>query len=78
MFLAVNLKTSTGWFCGFKLHLVINEHGEISSFFLTASNVDDRNADVIDQLCGELTGELFGGPWVHLQGFVSAALRTGP
>ena len=26
-------KTSTGWFCGFKLHLVVSEHGEILSRF---------------------------------------------
>ena len=39
---------------------MVNEHGEILSFFLTAGNVDDRNADVIDRLCGELTGKLFG------------------
>ena len=28
-------KTSTGWFFGFKLHLVINEKGEILAFMLT-------------------------------------------
>jgi len=62
-------KTSTGWFYGFKLHLVINDHGEILSFFLTAGNVDDRNADVIDGLCGELTGKLFGD-----RGYISKEL----
>lgn len=35
-------KTTMGWFYGFKLHLVINEHGEILSFQLTPGNVDDR------------------------------------
>jgi hypothetical protein len=35
-------KTSTGWFFGFKLHLIINDQGEILAFMLTAGNVDDR------------------------------------
>jgi hypothetical protein len=35
-------KSSMGWFYGFKLHLVINDAGEILSFFLTAGNGDDR------------------------------------
>ncbi|MDR0684907.1 MAG: IS982 family transposase [Spirochaetaceae bacterium] len=53
-------KSSTGWFYGFKLHLVINDCGEICSFCLTSGNVDDRNMDVIDCLCRELKGKLFG------------------
>ena len=36
-------KSSTGWFYGFKLHLIINDCGEILSFCLTAGNVDDRD-----------------------------------
>lgn len=35
-------KTSLGWFYGFKLHLVVNERGELLSFCLTRGNVDDR------------------------------------
>ena len=35
-------KGSMGWFFGFKLHLVINERGEIIDFLLTKGNVDDR------------------------------------
>lgn len=31
-----------GWFFGFKLHLVVNDHGEILAFQLTLGNVDDR------------------------------------
>jgi hypothetical protein len=62
-------KSSTGWFYGFKLHLVINDQGEICSFCLTAGNVDDRNLDVIDRLCRELSGKLFGD-----RGYISQAL----
>lgn len=35
-------KTSTGWFFGFKLHIVLNHHGEIMRFFLSPGNTDDR------------------------------------
>ena len=35
-------KSSTGWFYGFKLHLTINECGEILNFCVTPGNVDDR------------------------------------
>jgi hypothetical protein len=48
-------KSSTGWFYGFKLHPVINDCREICSFCLTPGNVD-----VIDRLCREVKGKLFG------------------
>ena len=31
-----------GWFFGFKLHIVINDRGEIIDFLFTQANVDDR------------------------------------
>lgn len=34
-------KTSMGWFYGFKLHLVVNERGEILAFHLTPGNEAD-------------------------------------
>ena len=36
-------KSSTGWFYGFKLHLVINTRGEPMAFCLTPGNTDDRH-----------------------------------
>ena len=30
------------WFFGFKLHLIINDKGEILNFMFTPGNVDDR------------------------------------
>lgn len=57
--LAQRGKSSTGWFYGFKLHLVINDKGEILSFCITSGNVDDRNLDVIEPLTRELFGKLF-------------------
>ncbi|MDD6489180.1 MAG: IS982 family transposase [Clostridia bacterium] len=57
--LAQRGKSSTGWFYGFKLHLVINDMGEILSVCLTAGNVDDRDWEVISKLTKELYGKLF-------------------
>lgn len=53
-------KTSTGWFYGFKLHLIINEYGEIIAFDISTGNVDDRNPGVIERLTNRLKGKLFG------------------
>lgn len=35
-------KSTLGWFYGFKLHLIINDKGEILHFVITQANVDDR------------------------------------
>lgn len=35
-------KSSMGFFFGFKLHLVVNDKGEILNFVITKGNVDDR------------------------------------
>ncbi len=35
-------KCSMEWFFGFKLHLIINDRGEILNFMSTPGNVDDR------------------------------------
>lgn len=31
-----------GWFFGFKLHLICNEHGEMLNFMITPGDVDDH------------------------------------
>ncbi len=55
---AAGTKSSTGWYYGFKLHLAINECGEILGFYLTAANVDDRRT--VDWMTQNLTGVLVG------------------
>ncbi len=40
--LAKRGKCSMGWLFGFKLHLIINDKGEILNFMFTPGNVDDR------------------------------------
>jgi hypothetical protein len=53
-------KTSVDWFYGFKLHLVVNDRGELLAFCLTPGNVDDRRP-VPKLLCRirRLFGKLF-------------------
>ena len=58
-----------GWFYGFKLHLLINDRGELLSVVLTPGNVDDRNQQVMDSLTKALWGKLFGD-----KGYVAQAL----
>src|SRR5512145_2882683 len=65
--LAARGQCSLGWFYGFKLHLVINEYGEVLAFTLTPGNVDDRQP--VPRLAKPLFGKLFGD-----KGYLSQAL----
>lgn len=60
-------KTSVGWFYGFKLHLVVNDRGEVLAVCLTPGNVDDRRP--VPRLVRRLFGKLFGD-----RGYISQAL----
>ena len=60
-------KTSVDWFYGFKLHLVINDCGELLSVRLTPGNVDDRRP--VPELVKGLFGKLFGD-----KGYISGPL----
>lgn len=60
-------KTSTGWFFGFKLHLVINDRGELLNILLTPGNVDDRKP--VPKLVRKLFGKVFGD-----KGYISKPL----
>lgn len=51
-------KTSVGWFYGFKLHLVVNDQGELLAFCLTPGNVDDRHP--VPKLVKGFVGKLKG------------------
>lgn len=56
--LAQRGKGSMGWFYGFKLHLVINDRGEVLGLMLTPGQVDDRRP--VAKLVRQLWGKLFG------------------
>jgi hypothetical protein len=51
-------KSTMGWFFGFKLHLIINEKGDLLSAKLTPGNTDDRKP--LRQMSSHLLGLLFG------------------
>lgn len=51
-------KTSVDWFYGFKLHLVINDRGELLNVALTTGNVDDRKP--VRELLRGLKGKFVG------------------
>lgn len=53
-------KSSTGWFFGFKLHLIINHLGEIVLFVLSPGNVADNNQDLLLSISEKVKGFLFG------------------
>lgn len=60
-------KSSVDWFYGFKLHLVVNDEGELLACCLTPGNVDDRKP--VLQLAQDLWGKLFGD-----KGYLSQSL----
>lgn len=65
--LAQRGKGSMGWFYGFKLHLVINECGELLACQITPGNVDDRTP--VPTLGKRLFGKLIAD-----RGYVSQPL----
>lgn len=56
--IAARGKSTLGYFFGFKLHLVVNDQGELLSFLLSPGNVDDRVP--VPKLVKQLWGKLFG------------------
>jgi hypothetical protein len=61
-------KSSTGWFYGFKLHLVVDDCGDILSFQITRGNVDDRTP--VPTLLKNFVGKVFGD-----RGYISKELQ---
>ena len=59
--------SSTGWFYGFKLHLICNDRGELLNLTITPGNVDDRRP--VPNLVQDLFGKLFGD-----RGYISQKL----
>ena len=62
-------KTSMGWFFGFKLHLAVNDRGDLLACSLAVGNVDDRKP--VPQMVKRLRGKLIGD-----RGYVSAPLHS--
>lgn len=62
-------KGTMGWFYGFKLHLVINDKGEILNFVITQANVDDRDPLKDKKFINAIKGKLYAD-----KGYVSKKL----
>jgi hypothetical protein len=60
-------KGSMGWFYGFKLHLVVNDRGELLACQITPASTDDRKP--VPDLCQRLFGKLIAD-----RGYISQAL----
>lgn len=60
-------KSSMGWFFGFKLHLAVNDQGDLLACCLTPGNVDDRKP--VPDMAKRLRGKLIGD-----RGYISIAL----
>lgn len=62
-------KSTIGYFYGFKLHLVINDKGEILNFALTPGNTDDREPLKNEKFVEKLRGKLYAD-----KGYISKKL----
>ena len=56
--IAKKSRSTMGWFFGFKLHIVINDKGELMAFKITKGNIDDR--EPVPALAKGLVGKLVG------------------
>ncbi len=62
-------KSTMGFFYGFKLHIIINDKGEIISFMITPANVDDRKPVRCESFISKIWGKLYGD-----KGYISKEL----
>jgi len=62
-------KSTMGYFYGFKLHLIINERGQILDFQITQASVDDRQPIKSGNLLKKIWGKLYGD-----KGYISKSL----
>ena len=67
--IATRGKSTMGYFYGFKLHIIVNERGQIIDFQITQANVDDRSPLKNGNLLKKIWGKLYGD-----KGYVSKAL----
>ena len=63
-------KSTIGWFFGFKLHIIINDKGEIINFVITQGNVDDREPLNSESFIKSVFGKLYAD-----RGYISQKLK---
>lgn len=57
--MATESRTTLGWFFGFKLHIIINDKGEIISFVITRGNADNRHPLSMESSISKVSGKLY-------------------
>lgn len=62
-------KSSVDWFYGLKLHIIVNDKGELLAFCITPGNINDRVP--VESLSNDLFGKLFAD-----RGYVSEKLSS--
>ncbi|WP_445735267.1 IS982 family transposase [Mariniflexile sp.] len=62
-------KSTMGWFYGFKLHIIVNDKGELLDFIITHANVDDRTPLKEDNFLKKIFGSLYAD-----KGYISKEL----
>ncbi len=67
--LAQRGKTSVGWFFGFKVHVIVNDQGELLSVIITPGNVSDKDFSLVGKLTRTLRGKLVGD-----KGYISSRI----
>lgn len=67
--LAARGKTSVDWFFGFKLHVVVNDKGELLNFTVTSGHTDERTP--VPKMLQQLFGKVFAD-----KGYVSQKLAN--
>lgn len=64
-------KSTMGWFYGFKLHIIINDKGELLDFVITQANVDDRAPLKKENFLKKIFGSLYAD-----KGYISKELTA--
>ncbi len=62
-------KSTMGWFYGFKLHIIVNDLGDVLEFQITQANVDDRKPLENENILSKIWGKLYAD-----KGYVSKPL----
>ncbi len=69
--IATTGKSTMGWFYGFKLHIMVNDKGELLNFVITQANVDDRAPLKTENFLKKIFGSLYGD-----KGYLSKELAS--
>lgn len=68
-------KSTMGYFYGFKLHIIVNDKGELVKALVTPGNVDDRAP--VSKMTKDLFGKLFGDKGYIKQALFENLLKKG-